>query len=199
MSRIYAILLLTLACLSIHGADAKKNPVVIVETTLGSFEVELYPDKAPETVKNFLGYVKDKFYDGTIIHRVSPNPKVFQGGGFTEEMKEKKTKAAIKNEANNGLKNDKGTIAMARMADPDTANSQFYINTEANDFLNHTAKTPQGWGYCVFGKVIAGDDVVEKIKNAKVGTAKAQTSFGPADLTDVPVETIVIKSMKVKE
>jgi peptidyl-prolyl cis-trans isomerase B (cyclophilin B) len=142
------------------------NPKVEMETSKGKFVIELYPEKAPDTVKNFLNYVDAKFYDGTIFHRVIPKFMI-QGGGFTADMKRKPAGAPIKNEADNGLKNDRGTIAMARTNDPHTATAQFFINTVNNDFLNHKSKTQQGWGYVVFGKVVAGMDVVDAISSAK--------------------------------
>jgi len=121
------------------------NPIVVMETSMGTIDIELYSDKAPKTVENFLSYVKDKFYDGTIYHRIINNFMI-QGGGFSKEGKEKETKAPIINEADNGLKNDNGTIAMARTNDPNSATSQFFINVKDNSFLNFQAKTQQGWG-----------------------------------------------------
>ncbi len=129
---------------------------------MGTITLELYPDKAPKTVENFLQYVKDGHFKGTIFHRVI-NGFMIQGGGFTTDLAQKKTRAPVQNEANNGLKNDIGTIAMARTSDPHSATAQFFINHKNNDFLNHSAPTPQGWGYTVFGKVIKGMDVVNKI------------------------------------
>ena len=150
------------------GVDmaAAGNPKVEMETSKGKFVIELYPEKAPETVKNFLNYVDTKFYDGTIFHRVIPKFMI-QGGGFTADMKRKPAGAPIKNEADNGLKNDRGTIAMARTNDPHSATAQFFINTVNNDFLNHKSKTTQGWGYVVFGKVVTGMDVVDAISSVK--------------------------------
>ncbi len=162
------------------------NPVVLMKTSLGDITIELWADKAPETVKNFLSYVDDKFYDGTIFHRVIPNFMI-QGGGMTPDMKEKKTKAPIQNEAAPGLDNARGTIAMARTNDPHSATAQFFINVADNDFLNHKAKSMAGWGYCVFGKVTAGLDVVDKIK------AVATKTVGPHD--DVPEKPVVIQSV----
>lgn len=160
-----------------------KKPQVLLETTSGDILLELDPDKAPETVANFLKYVDDGFYDNTIFHRVIPNFMI-QGGGMTAKMQEKETRAPIKNEADNGLKNERGTIAMARTMDPHSASAQFFINQKDNDFLNHQAPTPDGWGYAVFGKVIDGMDVVDKI--AKVKTR----SQGGHD--DVPVDMVLI-------
>jgi cyclophilin family peptidyl-prolyl cis-trans isomerase len=170
------------------------NPVVEMKTNKGTIKIELFKDKAPKTVENFLQYVEDKHYDGTIFHRVIGKPYnksdfMIQGGGFLPGMKEKKTRAPIKNEADNGLKHERGTIAMARTPDPHSASAQFFINLKENDFLNHREKTDEGWGYCVFGKVISGMDVVDKIKEVKVGRK------GPHG--DVPVDDIVIESVRV--
>jgi len=167
-----------------------KNPVVVIATSLGDIEVELYPDKAPETVKNFLAYAEAGQYDGTIFHRVIKDFMI-QGGGMTPDMNEKATKAPIKNEADNGLKNTVGTIAMARTSVPNSATAQFFINTKDNAFLDHKAKTQQGYGYAVFGKVIGGLDVVRKIE--AVSTANKGMH------QDVPAEPVVIKSVKVKK
>jgi len=164
------------------------NPKVEMETSKGKFVIELFPEKAPETVKNFLNYVETKYYDGTIFHRVIPNFMI-QGGGFTADMKQKSAGAPIKNEADNGLKNDRGTIAMARTNDPHSATAQFFINTINNDFLNHKSKTPQGWGYVVFGKVVAGMDVVDAISSAKTITR--------GGYRDVPAEIIEIRNTVV--
>ena len=172
------------------GVDmaAAGNPRVEMETSKGKFVIELYPEKAPDTVKNFLNYVDTKFYDGTIFHRVIPKFMI-QGGGFTADMKQKSAGAPVKNEADNGLKNDRGTIAMARTNDPHSATAQFFINTINNDFLNHKSKTQQGWGYVVFGKVVAGMDVVDAISSVKTVT---RGSF-----RDVPAENIEIRSTVV--
>jgi cyclophilin family peptidyl-prolyl cis-trans isomerase len=166
---------------------AAENPKVVLDTTKGKIVVELYPEKAPETVKNFLSYVGKKFYDGKIFHRVIPKFMI-QGGGFTTDMKKATTEKPIKNEADNGLKNDRGTIAMARTPDPHSATAQFFINTVDNDFLNHKSKTPQGWGYAAFGRVVEGMDTVDAI--SKVQT----TTRGP--FRDVPAEPVVIKSAR---
>ncbi|HAK22157.1 MAG TPA: peptidyl-prolyl cis-trans isomerase A [Desulfovibrio sp.] len=160
-----------------------ENPVVLLETTSGDILVELYPDKAPETVANFLKYVDDGFYNNTIFHRVIPGFMI-QGGGLTARMQQKDTSAPIKNEADNGLKNDRGTIAMARTMDPHSATAQFFINLVDNDFLNFQAPSGNGWGYCVFGRVTEGMDVVDKI--AKVKT----TTVGMYQ--DVPSDLVVI-------
>lgn len=161
----------------------KDNPQVLLETTSGDILVELFPDKAPKTVENFLKYVEESFYDNTIFHRVIPNFMI-QGGGMDAKMREKPTHDAIPNEADNGLQNVRGTIAMARTADPHSASAQFFINLKDNDFLNHSEPTREGWGYAVFGKVIDGMDVVDKI--AKVKTR----SQGIHD--DVPVDMVLI-------
>ena len=166
----------------IMAADG--NPKVEMETSKGKIVIELYPDKAPETVKNFLNYVDTKYYNGTIFHRVIPNFMI-QGGGFTSDMKQKSAGAPIKNEADNGLKNDRGTIAMARTGDPHSATAQFFINSVNNDFLNHKSKTQQGWGYVVFGKVISGMDVIDAISSVKTVTR--------GNYRDVPSETIEIR------
>ena len=167
---------------------AADNPKVEMETSKGKFVIELLPQKAPETVKNFLDYVGAKFYDGTIFHRVIPNFMI-QGGGFTADMKTKPAGAPIKNEAANGLKNDRGTIAMARTGDPHSATAQFFINTVNNDFLNHKSKTQQGWGYVVFGKVISGMEVIDAISAVKTVTR--------GRYRDVPAQTIEIRSAGV--
>ncbi|MHB8416107.1 MAG: peptidylprolyl isomerase [Acidiferrobacteraceae bacterium] len=149
-----------------HCATAgivRTNPTVEFRTTLGVIEIELYPAKAPNTVSNFLHYVHTGFYNGTIFHRVIPGFMI-QGGGFTPALREKPTGPPIRNEANNGLKNRIGTIAMARTSDPDSATAQFFINTADNRFLNFRTKTLSGWGYCVFGRVIRGMRVVDKIE-----------------------------------
>ncbi len=166
------------------GARAERShPLVKLETSLGDINLELFPDKAPATCANFLQYVQDGFYDGTIFHRVK-NGFMIQGGGFDAQMRQKATRPPIKNEADNGLANDAYTVAMARTSDPNSATSQFFINVAGNRFLNHTAKTPEGWGYAVFGKVVKGQDVVDKIK-AVPTTTRAMHQ-------DVPVEPVVI-------
>lgn len=163
------------------------NPVVVMETSEGSVKIELWADKAPISVKNFLRYVDDKFYDGTIFHRVI-NDFMIQGGGYGPDMKEKKTRDAIKNEASPELKNDRGTIAMARTNMIHSATAQFFINVVDNEFLNQKNKTPAGFGYAVFGQVIEGMDVVDKIKGVQT------TSFGPHD--DFPATPVIIKSIR---
>jgi cyclophilin family peptidyl-prolyl cis-trans isomerase len=164
-----------------------ENPKVVLDTSRGKIVLELYPEKAPETVGNFLSYVDAKFYDGKIFHRVIPKFMI-QGGGFTADMKMSATEKPIKNEADKGLKNDRGTIAMARTSDPHSATAQFFINTVDNDSLNHTSKTPRGWGYAAFGKVTEGMDTVDAISGVKT------TTRGP--YRDVPVEPVVIKSAR---
>lgn len=161
------------------------NTVVVMETSHGNVKIELDDAKAPITVKNFLAYVDEKFYDGTIFHRVISNFMI-QGGGFIPGMKEKRTKPAIKNESTNGLANARGTLAMARTSVPDSATSQFFINIRDNSFLDK-AKAQDGVGYCVFGKVIEGLDVVDKIKG--VPTAN-RGSHGDVPVTDVLINSI---------
>jgi cyclophilin family peptidyl-prolyl cis-trans isomerase len=181
------------------------NPIVVIETSMGNIKVELDEEKAPVTVKNFLGYVDDKFYDGTIFHRVmgkenTPKKEDFmvQGGGFSADRKEKKTKDPIKNESSNGVSNKRGTLAMARTNAPDSATAQFFINVKDNDFLDGSARRP---GYAVFGKVIDGMDVVDKIKAVKTGSKKFMAKTGTGDLQEadfdnVPNDEIVIKSIR---
>ncbi len=158
--------------------------MVNLHTTYGTITLELDAAKAPVTVQNFLSYVKNGHFDNTIFHRVIDGFMI-QGGGFEPGMTQKTTRAAIKNEADNGLKNDRYTVAMARTNDPHSATAQFFINVADNDFLNHTAPTAQGWGYCVFGKVSAGADVVDKIKAVKTGKRGFHS--------DVPLQDVVIK------
>jgi len=155
--------------------------VVKLTTNFGDITLELNAEKAPITVANFLQYVENGFYDGLIFHRVITDFMI-QGGGFDTDMQQKSTEAEIKNEADNGLSNDLYTIAMARTAVPDSASSQFFININNNDFLNHTSPTDSGWGYCVFGKVIDGMDVIDKIK-----AVQTTTSAGHQDVPETPV------------
>ena len=164
--------------------STKENPMVKLHTNHGIITLELDAAKAPITVANFLSYVDSGHYSNTLFHRVIDGFMI-QGGGMETGMKEKSTKATIKNEANNGLKNDLYTIAMARTPDPHSASSQFFINVGKNDFLNFSAETERGWGYCVFGKVIDGTDVVDKIKAVKTGNKMGHQ--------DVPVEDVVIE------
>ena len=161
---------------------------VMMNTTVGPMTIELDADTAPKTVENFLSYVAGGFYDGTIFHRVIDNFMI-QGGGFTADMEQKSTQAPIENEANNGLKNQRGTIAMARTQDPHSATAQFFINVQDNDFLNHTGENMQGWGYAVFGKVTDGEDVLDKIRGVQTGSQ--------AGHQDVPVEPIIIESVAI--
>jgi peptidyl-prolyl cis-trans isomerase A (cyclophilin A) len=181
---------LPIFCAGVAAAaePAAKNPVVLMETSLGNVKLELFAREAPISVKNFLDYVNSGFYDGTVFHRVIPKFMV-QGGGFTADLNQKKANPPIKNEADNGLKNLPGTLAMARTMVVDSATAQFFINVADNVSLNHRDKTPQGYGYAVFGKVREGMDVVEKIVSVKTGTQKG--------FRDVPETPVVIRSMKV--
>ena len=165
-------------------------PYVELETTMGNIVIELNQEKAPNTVANFLEYVKSGHYDGTIFHRVIDGFMI-QGGGMDANMKEKSTNAPIQNEADNGLKNEVGTIAMARTSDPHSATAQFFINVKDNSFLNFSGKNPQGWGYAVFGKVTEGLDIVNKIKGVPTGKYGFHA--------DVPTTPVVITHAKVIE
>lgn len=172
-----------------HAANAPAaKPQVRMTTSMGVVEAELLPDKAPKTVANFLEYVKAGHYNGTIFHRVIPNFMI-QGGGFEPGMKEKSTRGPIGIESDNGLKNETGTLAMARTGDPNSASAQFFINTTNNEFLNFKSKTPEGWGYAVFGKVTKGMDVVQKIEATPTGFR------GP--FQDVPEKDVVIEKIEV--
>ena len=162
--------------------------MVTLKTNFGDIKIELFEDKAPKTVENFINYVKEGFYDNTVFHRVIDGFMV-QGGGFTPDMEQKNTGAAIENEANNGIANEKGTLAMARTHDPHSATSQFFINVKDNDFLNFTSESVNGWGYCVFAKVVEGMDVVEKIKDVKTGSHGFHQ--------DVPVEPVIIEKAEL--
>jgi cyclophilin family peptidyl-prolyl cis-trans isomerase len=179
----------------------KANPVVEMKTSLGTVRIELFQDKAPITVKNFLGYVDDKFYDGTVFHRVIADFMI-QGGGFdaTDPISEKRTKSPIKNEADNGVKNERGTLAMARTNVVDSATAQFFINVKNNDFLNHREKSQRGYGYAVFGKVIEGMEVVDKIRAVETGSAAAVARDGERKqetvFQDVPKTKVVIESVR---
>jgi peptidyl-prolyl cis-trans isomerase B (cyclophilin B) len=168
----------------------EKNPQVLMETSMGNIKIELFKDKAPISVRNFLSYVKDGFYDGLVFHRVIKNFMI-QGGGMDESMQPKKTKFAIKNEAANGLSNMRGTLAMARTNVIDSATSQFFINVVDNKFLDYKGKTPDMFGYAVFGQVTEGMDVVDAIREVKTGSK--------AGHADVPVEPVTIVSAKVIE
>ena len=169
-------------------AAEQKVTQVIIQTNMGNIEVELNPEKAPNTVKNFLRYVDSNFYDGTIFHRVMFGFMI-QGGGFTKDLDQKKTFDPIAIESSNGLKNDRGTIAMARTGNPNSATSQFFINTRDNDALNYSAPTMRGYGYTVFGKVVQGMDVVDKIEVVNTATR--------GDMDDVPVKPVIIEKISV--
>ena len=164
--------------------------MVIIRTTFGDIKLELDAEKAPVTVANFLNYARDGFYDGTIFHRVINNFMI-QGGGFDTNMEQKAVGKPIENEADNGLKNDYGTIAMARTMEPHSATAQFFINVKDNDFLNHSGKNMQGWGYAVFGKMVEGEDVLEKIRNVPTGSRNGHQ--------DVPTDTVIIETVEIVE
>jgi len=170
------------------GKQAGEDPVVVVKTAMGEIKIRLFQDKAPISVANFLSYVDDRFYDGTIFHRVIDTFMV-QGGGFTADLAKKETKAPIKNEATNGLSNKRGTVAMARTNIVDSATSQFFINVADNTFLDHKNGTPRDYGYAVFGEVISGMDVVDRIKAVKTGAK------GPFS-SDCPLEPVLIQSIR---
>ena len=190
MNKFFTAVACALALL-INTSVLAANPKVEMVTSEGTVILELYPDKAPTTVENFLRYVNAEKYDGTVFHRVIKG-FMNQGGGFTPEYNKVDTYAAIKNEADNGLKNGRGTIAMARTGDPHSATNQFFINTVDNDFLNHSGKTARGWGYTVFGKVIEGMDVMDKVALMPTGRK------GPFP-GDVPQTDVVIQTMRVIE
>ena len=164
--------------------------MVIIRTTFGDIKIELDAEKAPVTVANFLEYARAGFYNGTIFHRVINNFMI-QGGGFDTNMEQKAVGKAIDNEADNGLKNDFGTIAMARTMEPHSATAQFFINVKDNDFLNHSGKNMQGWGYTVFGKMVEGEEVLEKIRNVPTGSSGGHQ--------DVPNDPVIIESVEVVE
>ena len=164
--------------------------MITLHTNYGDITIELDFDKAPISAANFKQYAEDNFYEGTIFHRVIDGFMI-QGGGFDQDMNQKETREPITNEADNGLKNDCYTLAMARTMEPDSASSQFFINVKDNDFLNHTAKTTQGWGYCVFGKVTEGTEVVDKIKGVDTGSSGFHQ--------DVPKEPVIIEKVTVAE
>jgi len=166
-----------------------QNPIVVMETSLGTVEIELFADKAPISTENFLKYVDEGFFPGTIFHRVIADFMI-QGGGFTEDMNQKKTREPIKNEATNGLKNERGTLAMARTMVVDSATAQFFINVKDNPFLNNRGTDMQSYGYAVFGKVTSGMDIVDKIRAVKTGAKKG--------MDDVPETAVLIKSAKRK-
>ncbi len=168
--------------------DAAANPRVVLDTSAGKITIELLRKDAPLSVANFIEYAKTGFYNGTVFHRVMPNFMI-QGGGFTADLKQKETHGTLKNEANNGLRNLRGTVAMARRAEPDSATAQFFINLTENNFLDHQNETNAGWGYAVFARVTDGMEVVDKI------AATATTVVGP--MSDVPTQAIVIKSAQL--
>lgn len=189
MARKIVVLLVALICLTGLVANAEaaaKNPQVIMETSMGKVRIELFEKEAPVSVKNFLDYATSGFYNGTIFHRVIPG-FMAQGGGFTPDLAQKQTKAPIKNEAANGLKNDRGTIAMARTMIVDSATAQFFINVVNNGSLNHRDDSVQGYGYAVFGRVVEGMDVVDAIVGVKTGMQKG--------FRDVPIDPVIIKSV----
>ena len=165
-------------------------PQVVLETSMGSITVELFPDKAPATVKNFLNYVEKGFYNGTVFHRVIPGFMI-QGGGFNADMTKKKTDGPLLNEARPDVKNERGTLAMARTNDPHSATAQFFINSVDNEFLNHTSKTGRGWGYAVFARVIEGMEVVDAISKVPTGVKNR--------MRDVPQEPVTINKATVKK
>lgn len=190
------LLILSLLSFSLHSAAAEQtaesasnNPRAVIDTNRGAIEVELYPQQAPKTVANFLNYVKQDFYAGTVFHRVIKGFMI-QGGGFTQDLQRKDTLAAVENEAFNGLPNKRGSIAMARTNQPHSATSQFFINTADNAFLNFRSKSMRGWGYTVFGQVTQGMDVVERIENSRTGA-------GGVFSQDVPLDTVIINSIKI--
>lgn len=172
----------------LHQYEGKH--MVILQTNMGEIQLELDFENTPVTAKNFLEYAKAGFYDGTVFHRVINNFMI-QGGGFASGMQQKSTQTAIQNEADKGGANKRGTVAMARTSDPHSATAQFFINVKDNNFLNHTAKTSQGWGYCVFAKVVAGMDVVDKIKAVATTTR--------AGHQDVPVQDVIIEKVLINE
>ncbi|MCP5141922.1 MAG: peptidyl-prolyl cis-trans isomerase [Gammaproteobacteria bacterium] len=171
--------------LTIAGSALAADPQVKLSTNRGDIVLQLDPTHAPASVENFLAYVDAGFYDGTIFHRVIKDFMI-QGGGFTQSYDRKETRGEIQNEADNGLRNDRGTIAMARTSDPHSATAQFFINHKDNDFLNHSGKSMRGWGYAVFGKVVAGMEVVDGIADAKTGPG------GPF-ASDAPIEMVIIE------
>ncbi|MEE8369041.1 MAG: peptidylprolyl isomerase [Thermoanaerobaculia bacterium] len=186
--------ILTIFCLvaligSVHTAESGSNPRVRLATSMGDIVIELYADKAPASAANFLEYTRSGFYDGTIFHRIIDG-FMCQGGGFMEGMKKKPTRDPIANEADNGLKNSRGTLAMARTSDPQSATAQFFINLVDNRALDHTSKTDQGWGYAVFGAVVEGMDVVDKM--AKVPTGRQ------VGMRDVPTDPVIIRRASVE-
>jgi peptidyl-prolyl cis-trans isomerase A (cyclophilin A)/peptidyl-prolyl cis-trans isomerase B (cyclophilin B) len=189
MLKIIGAVVSILISIQVGAADGAANPQVEMKTSMGTVVVELYPDKAPLTVDNFLQYVKDRHYDGTVFHRVIPGFMI-QGGGFGPDFSEKPMRKPVRNEAANRLRNETGTIAMARTPDPHSATAQFFVNLAENEFLNFRFPTEEGYGYCVFGKVVKGMDVVNRI-------ATVQTGPGPAAHRDVPVKPVVIEQARL--
>ncbi len=189
MRTIISLLFLLLAAHQVSYAESK-SPVVNMQTNFGIIVIELNAEKAPKTVTNFLSYVKAGFFDGTIFHRVIENFMI-QGGGYTTDYRKKTTRSSIRNEADNELENLRGTIAMARTSDPHSATGQFFINVKDNNFLNYRSHTRRGWGYTVFGKVIAGMDIVDKIR-------QTQTGRGGPFRSDVPQTPVIIEKVFVK-
>lgn len=188
MKKFLLSVILAAFSLAVVAAPAKEErSKMLIQTSMGDITIELDREHAPKTVENFVNYISKGFFDGTVFHRVIPNFMI-QGGGFTEDLKQKATDAPIQNEANNGLKNKRGTIAMARTSDPHSATAQFFINTVDNDFLNHTSPTGSGWGYTVFGKVTQGLDVVDAIGKVSTGSSGMFSS-------DVPKTPVVIKKI----
>jgi peptidyl-prolyl cis-trans isomerase B (cyclophilin B) len=186
---LFAVLLMPVVAMGAGGGGGSApSPVVKLTTTAGEIEIELYPDKAPKTVENFLSYVRDGFFDGTIFHRVIKGFMI-QGGGFEPGMNQKPCRDPIENEAANGLKNKKYTLAMARTNDPHSATAQFFINVTDNDFLDFKSPMGNGWGYCVFGKVVDGTDVVDKIRAVKTGSSGFHQ--------DVPKEDVIIEKAEI--
>lgn len=180
------LLLLPLLAAFTASAQSSTNPSVVVKTSMGSFTIELYPEKAPETVKNFLLYVDEGFYPGTVFHRVIDGFMI-QGGGLDKDLTKKATRAPIVNEAGNKLKNVVGTVAMARTGEPNSATAQFFVNVKDNSFLDYRDSSREGIGYCVFGKVVQGMDVVEKIKVVPTGSK--------GGMQNVPLTPVVIESV----
>ena len=192
MKNIIKYLVITAIIFLNNGANAEMttNTKIIIKTTSGDIKIELYDDKAPITSENFIKYIESGYFTDTIFHRVIKDFMI-QGGGFTAEMDEKDSMPPIQNEANNGVSNERGTIAMARTPDPHSASSQFFINLKDNNFLDFTAETPQGWGYCAFGKVFEGMDILDKIALVDTG------SYGAHQ--DVPKEPITINEIIIEK